>query len=117
NSTPNGLGGALYNPGSPLDFTNCKFLRNTASGFGLGGVFFGAPGVAVTMTDCLFSENSAHDGGVIFGDGPLILVRCNFTGNSIPTDGIAGAIYNEYLTTITGCVFTGNSAGDGGEGG
>ena len=117
NSTPNGLGGAIYNPGSPLEFTNCKFLRNTASGFGLGGVFFGAPGVAVTMTDCLFSENSAHDGGVIFGDGPLTLVRCNFTGNSIPTDGIAGAIYNEYLTTITGCVFTANSAGDGGEGG
>jgi hypothetical protein len=40
-----------------------------------------------------------------------------FTGNSIPTDGIAGAVFNEYQTFITGCIFTGNSAGNGGEGG
>src|SRR3954468_14133240 len=117
NAPPNGLGGAIYHPGSPLELTNCKFLRNTASGFGLGGVFFGSTGVAVTMTDCVFTENSAHDGGAMFADGPLTLVRCNFTGNSIPTDGIAGAIFNEYLTLITGCTFVGTSAGDGGEGG
>jgi predicted outer membrane repeat protein len=117
NNAPNGVGAAIYNPGSPLDLTNCKFLRNTAGGFGIGGAFFGGSGVAVTMTDCVFSENSAHDGGAIFADGPLTMVRCNFTGNSIPTDGIAGAVYNEYFTTITGCVFTSNSAGDGGEGG
>src|SRR5205085_3561192 len=53
NSTPNGLGGAIYNPGSPLEFTNCKFLRNTASSFVLGGVLFDAPCVLVTMEDCL----------------------------------------------------------------
>ena len=117
NAAPNGLGGAIYNPGSPLELTNCRFLHNTASGFGLGGVFFGSTGVAVTMTDCVFTENSAHDGGALFADGPLTLVRCNFAGNSIPTDGIAGAIFNEYLTVITGCTFVGNSAGDGGEGG
>jgi hypothetical protein len=117
NAAPNGLGGAIYNPGSPLDLTNCKFSRNTASGFGLGGVFYGAAGVAVTMTDCIFSENSAHDGGVIFADGPLTLLRCVFTGNSIPSDGIAGAVFNEYPTFITGCIFKSNSAGNGGEGG
>jgi hypothetical protein len=117
NASPNGLGGALYNPGSPLEFSNCTFLRNTATGFGLGGVFFGAPHAEVTMTDCTFTDNSAHDGGVIFGDAKLNLVRCIFTNNSIPTDGIAGAVFNESPTFITGCVFTGNSAGEGGEGG
>jgi predicted outer membrane repeat protein len=117
NAAPNGLGGAIYNPSSPLELRDCKFSRNTASGFGLGGVFYGSSGVAVTMTDCVFTENSAHDGGAIFADGPLTLLRCVFTGNSIPTDGIAGAVFNEYPTFITGCIFTGNSAGNGGEGG
>ncbi len=117
NSAPNGVGGAIYNPSSPLDLTNCRFIRNTASGFGLGGVFYGSSGMAVTMTDCIFTENSAHDGGAIFGDGPLTLRGCVFTGNSIPTDGIAGAVFNEYPTSIIGCTFTANSAGDGGEGG
>jgi predicted outer membrane repeat protein len=117
NAAPNGLGGAIQNPGSPVEFSHCKFSRNTATGFGLGGVFFGSPDAAVTMTDCIFTDNSAHDGGAIFADAELTLVRCVFTGNSIPTDGIAGAVFNPYPTFITGCVFTGNSAGEGGEGG
>ncbi|HKP01750.1 MAG TPA: choice-of-anchor Q domain-containing protein [Chthoniobacterales bacterium] len=117
NAAPNGLGGAINSPGSALELSNCTFLRNTASGFGLGGAFFGPSRIAVTMTDCVFIENSAHDGGAIFADGELNLVRCNFTHNSIPTDGIAGAVYNESPTLMTGCIFSGNSTGDGGEGG
>jgi predicted outer membrane repeat protein len=117
NAAPNGTGGAIYNPGSVLDFSSCTFARNTAAGFGLGGAFYGSSGVAVRMTDCIFAANSAEFGGAIFADGPLTLLRCTFTGNSIPTDGIAGAVFNEYPTLITGCIFTGNSAGDGGEGG
>jgi hypothetical protein len=116
NAAPNGLGGAIYNPGSPLDVSQCTFSGNTAAD-GLGGVFFGSRDAEVTMTDCIFSENSAHDGGVIFADARLTLVRCIFTGNSIPTDGIAGAVFNQYPTFIIGCIFTGNSAGEGGEGG
>jgi predicted outer membrane repeat protein len=117
NAAPNGLGGAVYNPGSPIDFSQCTFSGNTASGFGLGGAFYGSPNARVTMTDCIFSQNSAHDGGAIFGDAQLTLLRCIFTGNSIPTDGIAGAVFNEYPTLISGCLFTGNSAGEGGAGG
>jgi predicted outer membrane repeat protein len=117
NAAPDGLGGAVYNPGSPVEFSHCTFSRNTASGFGLGGVFFGSPNAPVTMTDCIFSNNSAHDGGAIFGDAQLTLLRCIFTGNSIPTDGIAGAVFNEDPTLISGCLFTGNSAGEGGAGG
>jgi predicted outer membrane repeat protein len=117
NAAPDGLGGAIYNPGSPLDLTNCTFSHNTAGGFGLGGAFYGSPNVGVTVTDCVFTENSAHDGGAIFADGQLTLTRCTFTGNSIPTDGIAGAVFNDESTLITGCIFTGNSAGNGGEGG
>ena len=117
NAAPNGLGGAVYNPGSPIQFSHCTFSGNTASGFGLGGVLCGSPNAPVTMTDCAFFKNSAHDGGAIFADAPLTLVRCLFTGNTIPTDGIAGAVFNEYPTFISGCVFTGNSTGDGGAGG
>jgi Chlamydia polymorphic membrane protein (Chlamydia_PMP). len=117
NGAPNGTGGAVYNPGSPVDFSNCTFSHNTSTGFGLGGALYGSPGVTVTMTDCVFTGNSAHDGGAIFADGPLTLLRCNFTGNSIPTDGIAGAVFNQYPTFVTGCIFIGNSTGDGGEGG
>ena len=117
NSAPNGVGGAIYNPLSPLEVTNCNFSHNTAPGYGLGGVLYGSPRVTVTMTDCVFTENSADNGGAIYADGPLTLLRCNFTRNSIPTDGIAGAVFNQYPTTITGCTFTGNSTGDGGAGG
>ena len=117
NAAPNGLGAAVYNPGSPIQFSHCTFSKNTASGFGLGGAFCGSPNVPVTMTDCTFSNNSAHDGGAIFADAQLTLVRCLFSSNSIPTDGIAGAVFNEYPTFISGCVFTGNSTGEGGAGG
>lgn len=116
NSAPNGLGGAIYTPGSPLEVTNSKFSSNTAHG-GLGGVFYGSGGVAAMMTDCTFNQNSAEWGGAIYIDGPLTLLRCHFTGNSIPNDGIGGAIYNGYPTAISGSVFTSNSTGDGGEGG
>lgn len=117
NTAPDGLGGAIYNPGSPLDLTNCTFTHNTAPEFGLGGAFFGSRNAAVTMTDCTFTDNSAHDGGAIFGADRLTLVRCKFIGNHISTDGIAGAVFNDYPTFINGCVFTGNSAGEAGEGG
>src|SRR5688572_22013404 len=117
NSAPNGVGGAIYNPLSPLEVTNCNFSHNTAPGFGLGGVLYGSPRVTATMTDCVFTENSADNGGAIYAGGPLTLLRCHFARNSIPTDGIAGAVFNEYPTTITGCTFTGNSTGEGGAGG
>jgi len=117
NSAPNGLGGAIYNPSSPLQLTNCTFSHNTADQFGLGGAFFGSRGAEVTMTDCTFTNNAAHDGGAIFAAYRLTLIRCKFTGNNISTDGIAGALFNDYPTFMTGCVFTGNSAGEGGEGG
>jgi predicted outer membrane repeat protein len=117
NAAPNGLGGAVYNPSSPVEFRNCAFSGNTASGFGLGGVFFGSRAAPVTMTDCTFVDNSAHDGGAIFAADQLTLVRCKFIGNRISTDGIAGAVFNDYPTFISECVFTSNSGGDGGEGG
>jgi predicted outer membrane repeat protein len=117
NAAPNGQGGAIYNPSSPVDFSDCTFSGNTASGFGLGGAFAGSPNAPVSMTDCVFSRNSAHDGGAIFTDSQLTLVRCIFTGNSIPTDGIAGAVFNDHPTSIDDCIFTGNSAGEGGAGG
>ena len=117
NAAPGGLGGAIYNPGSPLELRNCTFSRNRADDFGLGGVFFGSRGAEVTMSDCLFADNSAHDGGAIFAADRLTLVRCRFIGNRSSTESIGGAVFNDYPTFISGCVFIGNSAGDGGEGG
>jgi len=116
NAAPNGQGGAVYNPSSPIEFSQCTFSGNTAS-LGFGGAFSGSPNAAVTMTDCVFSKNSADWGGAIFASAQLTLVRCVFTDNSIPTDGIGGAVYNGRPTLISGCVFTGNSTGNGGAGG
>lgn len=107
NAAPNGIGGAVYNPNSPMEFTNCTFTGNSSSGFGVGGAFFGSQPIPVTMTDCTFNQNSAHDGGAIFTDAPLTLVRCKFTGNSIPSDGIGGAIFNDYPTDISTRTFFG----------
>ncbi len=117
NSAPDGVAARFIILFLPSRSPIANFRTIPPPVLGWAEVLYGSPRVTVTMTDCVFTENSADNGGAIYAGGPLTLLRCNFARNSIPTDGIAGAVFNEYLTTITGCTFTGNSTGDGGAGG
>jgi hypothetical protein len=115
NSVPEfGAGGAIENYG-PAQFTGCTMSGNAAS---VGGAIFNGRGGAMTLTDCSFSSNTSDAGGAIFSsEGTLSVTRCQFTGNVVPGDGIAGALYNDNIVDITDSTFSGNTCGDGGEGG
>jgi len=76
-----------------------------------------------TVTNCIFSGNSAGWGGgmsnspsfqTMPGSSPT-LTNCTFSGNAA---GVGGGMYNfDSSPTLTNCIFSGNSAGEGGAGG
>jgi hypothetical protein len=67
-----------------------------------------------TVIDCIFIDNSAHQGGAIsVGGGGTVIRGCTFTGNTALDMG--GAIYHRVGgLSIIGCTFTRNSAVHGG---
>ena len=73
-----------------------------------------------TITNVIFSGNTAQDGGGManFGGSPT-LVDCTFSGNSVDTPfhvARGGGMFNRFSTpTVINCTFTGNTANlDGG---
>lgn len=85
-------------------FRSCTFTGNTATTD--GGVLYldtVLEGInQTTITDCVFSNNTAVNGGVIYADasdsGTAVagITGSVFTGNSASTNG--GVIYGNYLT-------------------
>ena len=68
-----------------------------------------------TITDCIISENTAHDrgGGVYFDESSPSISNCMISENS--ADVYGGGIYcSQTDQTIANCTITGNSADDGG---
>jgi len=74
------------------------------------------------VTNSIFTNDTAPDGGAIYNDGTLNLTSNNFTNNTAPDSG--GAIYNTGGTdesgifygtlNVTNCIFTNDTAPDGG---
>ncbi|MEZ4930869.1 MAG: hypothetical protein R2788_01900 [Saprospiraceae bacterium] len=66
-----------------------------------------------TVTNCLFTDNSAYYGGGMHNQSSSPKVTdCLFSGNSA---GVGGGVYNYYSSpTLTNCSFSGNSAAKGG---
>jgi hypothetical protein len=112
-------GGGVY-AGSKATIADSTFSGNSAVFLGggiFGGPFFGTR--TLTISNCVFSQNSAVGGGGLLnlGGGPLTLDHCAFIANSaIDTPqygaGIGGALSNISAApaTISDCTFTGNSA-------
>ena len=68
-----------------------------------------------TVTDCIFSGNSAEYGGGMFNDvfSHPAINNCTFSCNTAGANG--GGMYNLYSSpTVTNCTFNGNSAAFGG---
>jgi predicted outer membrane repeat protein len=115
----NGSGsGAVVNVGT-LAVTDCTFTGN--SGSEGGGIFNNG---LLTVTGCTFSDNSTQasqvgTGGAIASITSSLLTVTDsvFIGNFADTGG--GGIFSVSPLTVTGCTFSGNSAGgfDGGFGG
>ena len=109
-------GGAVCIDGSTTTFLNCKFKENSANSDG-GGIFYdGGFPRKVNLTNCIFSRNSARNGGAIaYGRGfifggyieaeaidessySIFLQNCTFNDNFADNDG--GGIY--YLASDEG---------------
>jgi predicted outer membrane repeat protein len=107
--------------GSP-SVRNCRFIANTALAFG-GGIHMDGSSAPV-LTDCVFSGNSATDGGGLNSDNssPRI-VGCTFTTNAACSynadGGSGGGLYNyKSGSIIMNCTFAGNTSDEwGGAGG
>jgi hypothetical protein len=87
---------------------NADGAGDANSGFG-GGMFVN--GGEPTITDCIFTDNSAVSGGAMYnlGASPL-LINCLFDNNEA-NGGYGGAMDNyDSSPTITNCTFSANGA-------
>jgi uncharacterized delta-60 repeat protein len=113
-SYPYNDGGGMYNSSGSPTVTNCIFSGNTA--WEGGGMFnFNSSPV---LTNCTFSYNSAihsSGGGMSNSHSNSMLTNCNFIGNSA-SDWGGGMFNGSSSPTLNNCTFTGNSAivGNGG---
>jgi parallel beta-helix repeat protein/predicted outer membrane repeat protein len=106
------VGGAIqcsYDSGASPTIINCIFSGNSADN---GGGIYTSPSSSATITNCVFSGNSAEYGGGIYVDSSSpIITSCTFSGNSTYN---GGAIYidadAESSPTVNDCQFRSNTA-------
>ena len=109
-------GGAIFSDGGDVTIIDSRFINNSAEGrwasnSGEGGAIFSS-GV-LSISNSVFSANSASDGGALLNRGPkakLSVTKSRFESNSATIMG--GAIKNDYgELQIDGSVFVGNYVG------
>ena len=115
NSISVGGGGGIFNRADNLTVTDCIFSSNTATA---GGGMYNED-CNPTVMNCIFSSNTATmDGGGIYNylSSPTV-TNCTFSNNSSNNDG--GGMHNyEYSSpTVMNCTFSNNSANNDNEGG
>jgi predicted outer membrane repeat protein len=115
-----GLGDGILNFGT-LTVRSCTLDDNHSAalvdGSDLGGGIYNASKATATVTGCTFSGNSAYQGGAIYNLGTLTVSGSTFAGSTAyQAATYGGGIYNasQATATVTGCTFSGNSAGEGG---
>lgn len=101
-------GGAMHNAGVALTISNCAFLNNSASD---GGAIYN-DNASLLITNTVFRNNSASfgNGGAIMNkDGSnASLINCLIAGNS--ASDFAGAVFNDDANlTLINCTVAGNT--------
>jgi hypothetical protein len=118
-------GGAIYRDGGSLTAINCMFLDNQAPSPGqdiAGGAIYGFGGGDTILSGCVFTDNSASNGGAVGSlNSDLIIVNSNFTGNAAAGSGgnpgqggCGGAVYmdgGDERTEICGVRIVDSTAG------
>ena len=120
----NGQGGGLINyrrgpqgrpnsevvTGFAMTIHDCVFTNNYARD---GGVVYSYDRAKPVFIDCVFAGNRAENGGAVLDRVGVdsVFTNCEFTGNSAQWRG--GAVYFDYGSRpqLTGCVFRNNSTG------
>ena len=120
-----GHGGAVETYGGTLSVTNAMFSGNSANGSGAAGGAMALMYSNNTITGGTFSGNSAYFGGAVQQNaGTMTVTGTLFSGNSAsgeatetyPTGNAGGALelHQGATASISGCTFSGNTAGAGG---
>jgi len=108
-------GGGMRNTNSSPTITNCMFSGNTVHNGGGGMVNYNS---SPTVTNCWFNGNkSAYGGGAMYNQSSSpTLTNCSFNGNT--ADWCGGGMYNgSGSATVTNCTFNDNTAVVSGGGG
>ena len=106
-------GGGLVNNGT-LTVTNCIFSGNTAY---YGGGLINQNQATLMVTNCIFSANTSHSGGGgLRNNGTMTVINSTFSGNS-GSGGWGGGILNDRTLTVRNSTFSGNTIGAGAGGG
>ena len=105
-------GGVCVGSSAFPTFTGCTFSGNTAGDDGGGLSSFGV----VALNRCTFHDNHtpAHGGGMSNMGIAATLTNCLFSGNSAGTDGGGLATFSSDVVNLTNCTFAFNSGPTGG---
>ncbi|MEJ2721995.1 MAG: hypothetical protein P8181_12785 [bacterium] len=108
-----GSGGAVFcGDGAIATIQDCTFNENHVSGnYRRGGALYTASTGEAVLIDCVFNQNNGGTGGAvcIFSDRSSI-DGCTFTTNYSNVDAGALFIGGGAVVTVTGTAFQGNSA-------
>jgi hypothetical protein len=105
-STLNG-GGINYSGVGTLTLTNAVISGDTAGAHG-GGVYSSNPLGKLTFTNSYFYDNYAYyGGGICSNSSKATLTGCIFSGN---TAGIGAGMLSSGTASLSKCIFVGNSA-------
>ncbi|MGZ5544398.1 MAG: beta strand repeat-containing protein, partial [Limisphaerales bacterium] len=101
-----GEGGGAYNSGT-MQITNSLFLENTAHNG--GGLYNGASGVLTIVNSTVNHNGAGESGAGIQNDGLLTIANCTLTRNHTNTDG--GGVYRTGGTVnLINNIIAGNTA-------
>jgi hypothetical protein len=107
-----GCGGGLYVSDSPrLTISHCVF-RSCAANFNGGAINFNQSD-SVRISDCLFTADSAQEGGALAaGSTPLIITNTVFDNNRANDGGavLSGTFDPNMYSSFSGCTFSRDSA-------
>eukprot|EP01133_Synstelium_polycarpum_P000393 gene393-462_t len=92
-------GSLLWNPAGESYINNCQFLNNSANPHtGQGGAISFIQGQLTTVTNCVFSRNTAAHGGAIYVKKSSVLVQnCQVSFNNASQ---GGGIYAQGITSL-----------------
>ncbi len=105
-------GGALFfNSGSGHTITNTIFSNNSATDTG-GAIMVQNTSGPLTLNSVTLTDNSAGGAGgaIRTNRRSIVATRCTLSGNQAGTEG--GAVYVDAASSFDNCVITDNSAGD-----
>ncbi len=107
----------ILNISASADVDGFTFQNGSSTSDGGGIYVSNNSNIAVNISDCTFTGNTAKSGGAMGIDAPTTITNCTFTGNKAASN-YGGAISSGHYgkLTITDCTFTENSSQNSGGG-